>query len=109
MSLKSITELSTYFGLNPDYVLGGGGNTSFKNGKFLYVKPSGISLASITEKDFVKMGKQVFRVQKYRPSEKRRAHGKAAGLGPIFSEIIDAGVGTRHLPSHALRLCPGAK
>ncbi|MFA6101806.1 MAG: SDR family NAD(P)-dependent oxidoreductase [Victivallaceae bacterium] len=61
MSLKNITELSTFFGLNPDYVLGGGGNTSFKDENFLYVKPSGISLASITEKDFVKMEREKVR------------------------------------------------
>ncbi|MHB9139949.1 MAG: SDR family NAD(P)-dependent oxidoreductase, partial [Victivallaceae bacterium] len=59
--LKKITGLSTFFGLNPDFVLGGGGNTSFKDGKFLYVKPSGISLASITEKDFVKMEREKVR------------------------------------------------
>ena len=61
MSLKNITELSTFFGLNPDYVLGGGGNTSFKDENFLYVKPSGISLASITERDFVKMEREKVR------------------------------------------------
>ena len=61
MSLKNIAELSTFFGLNPDYVLGGGGNTSFKDENFLYVKPSGISLASIAEKDFVKMEREKVR------------------------------------------------
>ena len=61
MTLKKITGLSTFFGLNPDFVLGGGGNTSFKDEKFLYVKPSGISLASITEKDFVKMEREKVR------------------------------------------------
>ena len=77
MSLKSITELSTFFGLNPDYVLGGGGNTSFKDGKFLYVKPSGISLASITEKDFVKMEREkvraVFTIGEFATAAEREA------------------------------------
>ena len=77
MSLKSITELSTFFGLNPDYVLGGGGNTSFKDGKFLYVKPSGISLASITEKDFVKMEREkvraVFAIGEFAGAAEREA------------------------------------
>lgn len=77
MSLKKITGLSTFFGLNPDYVLGGGGNTSFKDDKFLYVKPSGVSLAYITEKDFVKMEREkvraVFGIGKFSSSAVREA------------------------------------
>ena len=61
MSLQIITALSNTFGSNPDYVLAGGGNTSYKDEKFLYVKPSGVSLAAITESDFVKMDREIVR------------------------------------------------
>ena len=61
MALREITELSNFYGADQAYVLAGGGNTSYKDEKFLYVKPSGVSLANITEKDFVKMDRAVIR------------------------------------------------
>ncbi len=61
MSLKTITELSNRYGADPAFVLAGGGNTSFKDEKFLYVKPSGVSLAAIKESDFVKMDREIVR------------------------------------------------
>ena len=61
MALSVITRLSNCYGANPDFVLAGGGNTSCKDEKYLYVKPSGVSLAKITEKDFVKMERSIIR------------------------------------------------
>ncbi len=52
--LKTIVELSHEFGTT-DYVKGGGGNTSVKNGTTLWVKPSGTTLAGMEEKTFVQM------------------------------------------------------
>ena len=52
MSLSVIKELSNRYGADPEFILAGGGNTSVKDDKYLYVKPSGVSLAKITEKDF---------------------------------------------------------
>ncbi|OGV55256.1 MAG: hypothetical protein A2017_09520 [Lentisphaerae bacterium GWF2_44_16] len=61
MSLKTITSLSHFFGKDSRYVLAGGGNTSYKDKKNLYIKPSGISLAEIKETDFVKMNRDKIR------------------------------------------------
>ncbi len=47
--------ISRYFGSNPDYIIGGGGNTSFKNDRYLWVKASGVSLADITLGGFVQL------------------------------------------------------
>ena len=54
MGLNKLTEMSNRYGTE-DYVLAGGGNTSFKNEKTLYVKGSGTSLADITPDRFVAM------------------------------------------------------
>ncbi len=62
MSLSVITKLSNFYGADSAYVLAGGGNTSFKDGEHLYVKPSGISLAQIREKDFVKLSREKVRL-----------------------------------------------
>ena len=61
MSLSTIKALSNYYGADSEFVLAGGGNTSCKDEKYLYVKPSGVSLAKITEKDFVKMERAILR------------------------------------------------
>ncbi len=57
MSLSTIVKLSNLYGANPDFVLAGGGNTSYKTKSHLYVKGSGTTLATITEEGFVKMNR----------------------------------------------------
>jgi len=61
MSQTIISSLSRHYGADARFVLAGGGNTSCKDAETLYVKPSGISLANITEKDFVAMSRQKLR------------------------------------------------
>ncbi|MCC8164820.1 MAG: class II aldolase/adducin family protein [Planctomycetes bacterium] len=50
--LATITALSHAYG-TPDFVKGGGGNTSAKDDSTLYVKPSGITLAEMKPEDFL--------------------------------------------------------
>jgi rhamnose utilization protein RhaD (predicted bifunctional aldolase and dehydrogenase) len=58
MSIQEWIELSRFYGNNPDYILAGGGNTSWKNSDTLYVKASGFSLADANEESFVKMDRK---------------------------------------------------
>ena len=37
MSLEKIVAISNKYGANPEFVLAGGGNTSYKDSKYLYV------------------------------------------------------------------------
>lgn len=53
-ALQAISELSREFG-TPDYVKGGGGNTSVKHDDILWIKPSGTTLAGLRPEDFVAM------------------------------------------------------
>jgi rhamnose utilization protein RhaD (predicted bifunctional aldolase and dehydrogenase) len=46
--IQTIVELSHEFG-TPEYVKGGGGNTSYKDESTLWVKPSGTTLAGLQE------------------------------------------------------------
>ena len=52
--LNIITQLSHEFG-TPDYVQGGGGNTSAKDAQTLWIKPSGATLAGLAPDRFVPM------------------------------------------------------
>lgn len=53
--LKDLIEVSQFYGKQKDYVIAGGGNTSFKNDEHLWVKASGFSLATISEAGFAKL------------------------------------------------------
>lgn len=57
MGLKIIEKISHKYGADSRYVLAGGGNTSFKDNDYLYIKGSGTSLATITSDGFVKMSR----------------------------------------------------
>lgn len=52
-SHKEIITLSREIGIDPAWVLAGGGNSSEKDGSLLYVKASGTRLADITTEDLV--------------------------------------------------------
>ena len=67
--LQTITALSHEFG-TPDYVRGGGGNTSCKSADTLWVKPSGTTLAGLQPETFVALDR--------------------AALGKLFSLAIPA-------------------
>jgi rhamnose utilization protein RhaD (predicted bifunctional aldolase and dehydrogenase) len=53
--LDALVELSRRYGSDPDWVLAGGGNTSWKEAGRLYVKASGTSLADIEASGFCEM------------------------------------------------------
>lgn len=53
--LSSLAAMSNQFGGNPEYVLAGGGNTSFKSEDRLWIKGSGTALATIRGEDFVEL------------------------------------------------------
>ena len=51
--LAALAAMSNKYGADPEYVLAGGGNTSFKSQDLLWIKGSGTSLATIKPEDFV--------------------------------------------------------
>lgn len=56
--LAALAAMSNKYGANPEHVLAGGGNTSYKNAAHLWIKGSGTSLATITAEEFVKMDRE---------------------------------------------------
>ncbi len=54
-NLKDLIEISRFYGQNKEAVIAGGGNTSYKNEHFIWVKASGTSLATIDEDGFAKL------------------------------------------------------
>ena len=61
-NLNDLIEISQFYGRNKEYVIAGGGNTSYKNEKFLWVKASGVALSNISEDGFVKMSRDKLKI-----------------------------------------------
>ena len=51
--IQELVEVSQHFGNDKSFVLAGGGNTSYKTEDLIWIKASGISLATIIEDGFV--------------------------------------------------------
>jgi rhamnulokinase len=51
--LEQLIELAQRFGRDPEFSRGGGGNVSAKVDGILYIKPSGVALATLTAEDLV--------------------------------------------------------
>lgn len=59
--LLDLVRISRLFGSDPSFVIAGGGNTSFKNEEKIWIKASGISLATIDEDGFVSLSREKLR------------------------------------------------
>jgi len=57
--IADLIEISQFYGKQKDYVIAGGGNTSFKNDQYLWIKASGFSLATIGEEGFAKLDRSL--------------------------------------------------
>ncbi|MDR2314000.1 MAG: class II aldolase/adducin family protein [Spirochaetaceae bacterium] len=53
MGIEELTALSRFYGADTDYVIAGGGNSSFKDHGTLWIKGSGAALGEISPGDFV--------------------------------------------------------
>ena len=58
IDIQDLIRVSRLFGSDPSFVLAGGGNTSFKNTEKIWIKASGISLATIDENGFVSLSRE---------------------------------------------------
>jgi rhamnose utilization protein RhaD (predicted bifunctional aldolase and dehydrogenase)/NAD(P)-dependent dehydrogenase (short-subunit alcohol dehydrogenase family) len=80
--LSDLIEISRFYGKKKDYVIAGGGNTSFKNDTDIWVKASGTSLGNIMMEGFAvldrKLLKEIYTKKFSVDSLTREAEVKAA-------------------------------
>jgi len=60
--INELIEISKYYGTNKEYVIAGGGNTSFKDEQTIWIKASGQSLAELTEEGLVALSREKLHV-----------------------------------------------
>jgi rhamnose utilization protein RhaD (predicted bifunctional aldolase and dehydrogenase) len=56
--IKELIDISKFYGNNKDYVIAGGGNTSFKDNDTIWIKASGQPLAELEESGLVALSRQ---------------------------------------------------
>jgi len=61
-SIEDLIKVSRHYGSDPAYVIAGGGNTSYKDAEKIWIKASGISLATIEEDGFVSLSREQLKV-----------------------------------------------
>jgi NAD(P)-dependent dehydrogenase (short-subunit alcohol dehydrogenase family)/rhamnose utilization protein RhaD (predicted bifunctional aldolase and dehydrogenase) len=57
--IQELIEISRFYGQKKDFVIAGGGNTSFKDENHIYIKASGSSLATIDESGFAQLDRKM--------------------------------------------------
>jgi NAD(P)-dependent dehydrogenase (short-subunit alcohol dehydrogenase family)/rhamnose utilization protein RhaD (predicted bifunctional aldolase and dehydrogenase) len=60
--IKDLIEISRFYGIDKDFVIAGGGNSSFKNEETIWIKASGQPLASLTEDGLVALSREKLHV-----------------------------------------------
>ena len=60
--INELIEISKFYGANKEYVIAGGGNTSFKDEQTIWIKASGQSLAELTEDGLVALSREKLHV-----------------------------------------------
>lgn len=57
--INDLIKISNFYGSNKEYVIAGGGNTSFKDNETIWIKASGQSLAELNEAGLVALNRQM--------------------------------------------------
>ena len=95
MSIQQLVEISNYYGKDEEIVILGGGNTSYKDEKHLYVKGSGTMLSTITADGFVKMD----RAKLSRMWDKTYSDDTDTREAEVLADLMDARVDKDKRPS----------
>jgi len=60
-TLSDLISISRFYGQNKDYVIAGGGNTSYKTNEKIWVKASGTSMQEITAGGFAELSRELLK------------------------------------------------
>jgi len=93
--IKDLIDISHFYGADKEYVIAGGGNTSFKDDNIIVVKASGQPLADLNENGLVTLSREKLREisrKKYSDDPVKREDQVKKDL---FNSIIDPAGGRR--------------
>jgi NAD(P)-dependent dehydrogenase (short-subunit alcohol dehydrogenase family)/rhamnose utilization protein RhaD (predicted bifunctional aldolase and dehydrogenase) len=93
--ISELLSISGFYGRNKEYVIAGGGNTSFKDNETIWIKASGTALEGITEDGLVALSREklgVISVNSYSEDTVAREEEVKTDM---FKAILDPGRGKR--------------
>jgi len=93
--LRELVRISHFYGNNKEFVIAGGGNTSYKSDNKIWVKASGIPLAGIDEKGFVCMSRDLLN----RISYARYSNDPVKREAEVKKDLEDARIKDHKRPS----------
>ena len=93
--IKELIEISKFYGNNKDYVIAGGGNTSFKDDETIWIKASGQSLAEMTEDGLVALNREKLHVISSNTYSDDPSAREEEVKADMFLSILDPGKNKR--------------
>lgn len=93
--ISELLSISDFYGRNNEYVIAGGGNTSFKNADTIWIKASGTALEGITEEGLVALSREKLAVISEKIYSEDPVQREEEVKGDMFKAILDPGKGKR--------------
>jgi NAD(P)-dependent dehydrogenase (short-subunit alcohol dehydrogenase family)/rhamnose utilization protein RhaD (predicted bifunctional aldolase and dehydrogenase) len=93
--ISELLKISDFYGRNKDYVIAGGGNTSYKDDQTIWVKASGSPLAGLTEDDLVALDREKLRMISQKEYSKEPVAREDEVKKDLFASIHDPGKNKR--------------
>ncbi len=100
-ALEELIELARRFGRDPEFSRGGGGNASVKVDGVLYIKPSGVALATLAAGDLVPLDIEPL-LALLEGDDAATEHG-AEGSGPETDPVMRTAMAARLADAHGRR------
>jgi NAD(P)-dependent dehydrogenase (short-subunit alcohol dehydrogenase family)/rhamnose utilization protein RhaD (predicted bifunctional aldolase and dehydrogenase) len=93
--ISELLLISDFYGRNKEYVIAGGGNTSFKDNETIWIKASGTSLEGITEDGLVALSREKLAVISTQTYSEDTVSREEEVKKDMFNAILDPGRGKR--------------
>lgn len=93
--ISELLKISDFYGSNKDFVIAGGGNTSFKDKQTIWIKASGSSLAGLTENDLVALSREKLRLISQKDYSEDPVLREEEVKADLFSAILEPGKSKR--------------
>jgi len=87
--IKELLEISRFYGSNKEYVIAGGGNTSFKDDHTIWIKASGKALADLDENGLVALSREKLKLISGKTYSEDPAVREEEVKNDLFASIID--------------------
>ncbi len=84
--IQQLIDISQFYGKNSDFVIAGGGNTSYKDEKHIWVKASGINMCDISENGFAVLERDKLKII----AEKQYSHNSDERESQIKADLFRA-------------------